>query len=374
MAVAFFLPNRTSLSIWLVQVFTAFYIMLGKAYFPPFHGRVIDDSRTGAAIAFGLAVLWLSRRHLAHVARCMVRPVSNLAERAYRIAGWSFIAGCAGMFAWFIWVRVPPGYAAAFVAASVLAALTLMRVLAETGLPLFFLDTYTFINFLRMVPLGLRSLAAMYFGGHLSVWLGSGQRICIGAAASQAMAIDQDDDVTKNIRSGGLFMLVLTLSLICGWLLILAMTYHYSETPEGGQIAWWGRRQFLPGENLLIDTISGTKPTPLANHMPALLTGGLLVTLFYCLCNFVPGWPIHPVGLLGAGTWCVSQIWQNVFFGWLIKNLLLKYGGSRAYTSAKPFFIGAVVGELLALFLWSGLAAVLALKGLEYHSVTILPY
>lgn len=52
----------------------------------------------------------------------------------------------------------------------------------------------------------------------------------------------------------------------------------------------------------------------------------------------------------------------------------MKFGGSRAYNAARPFFIGAVAGELLALFFWSGIAGALALKGMEYHSVTILPY
>lgn len=188
------------------------------------------------------------------------------------------------------------------------------------GCAIIFLDTHRFINFLRMIPLSLRSLAAMYFGGHLSVWLGSGQRLCIGAAASQAMAINSNDDVPGNARCGGMFMLVISVSLICGWLLILAMTYHYSEPPDGNPIEWWGRLQFMPGEDLLIDTVSGTRPADPAEHLPALITGGLLVIAFYCHCQFVPGWPIHPAGLLGAGTWCVGQIWPNVFFGWLIKK------------------------------------------------------
>ncbi len=374
MAVAFFLPNRTSLSIWLVQVITAFYIMTGRAYFPPFEGHVIGDARTGAAMAFSLVVVWLARHHLLHVARCMVRPVSSPGDRAYRIAGWAFVLSCVAMFSWFLWVRVPAGYAAVFVIAAVLSALVLMRVVAETGLPLFFMSTPTFINFLKMIPVGLRSLSASYFGGIFSVWLGSGQRLCVGAAAIQAMALDKDDDAPRHVRKAGLFMLVLGVSLVCAWLLILFMAYNNSETPDGRPIAWWGRQQFKPAENLLVDTVTGVRGLPFLEHLPGLIVGASLVVLLYGLCHTVPWWPVHPVGLVGTGTWCVSQIWPNVFFGWLIKNALLKYGGSRAYTAAKPFFIGAVIGELFALFLWTGIALALAANGLEYRSVTILPY
>lgn len=374
MAVAFFLPNRTSLSIWLVQVVAAFYIMCGNAYFPPFEGHVIGDTRTGAAIAFSLVVLWLARHHLRHVGRCMVLPVNSKTDRAYRIAGWLFVFSCAAMFSWFLWVRVPAAYAAVFVIAAVLSALVLMRVVAETGLPLFFMSTPTFLNFLKMIPISMRSLSASYFGGIFSVWLGSGQRLCVGAAATQAMALDKDDDVPRHIKKAGLFMLVLVVSLVCAWLLILVMTYNNSETPDGRLIAWWGRQQFKPAENLLVDTVTGVRGLPFLEHLPGLLMGASLVILLYGLCHLVPWWPVHPVGLVGTGTWCVSQIWPNVFFGWLIKNALLKYGGSKAYTAAKPFFIGAVIGELLALFIWTGIALTLAANGLDYESVTILPY
>lgn len=374
MAVAFFLSNRTSFSIWSIQVVTAGYMMIGRAYFPPFKGYSINDTRSGAVFAFALLVAWLGRRHMLHVARCMVRAVSTAQDRAYRLAGWCFAAGCAGMAVWFSWVDVPPVYALLFVVAAVLTALTLMRVVAETGLPLFFLGTDTFLRLLRLLPLGWRTLATMYFGGLLSTWLGSGQRVCVGAVAAQAMAINREDDVPKRVRLGGLFLVVLAVSLVGGWLVILLMGHHHSQTPCGRPVAWWGIRQFRPGEDLLLNTISGISPSSLSEHLPYLAFGGLLVVVLAQLCQMFPAWPLHPIGLLGAGTWCVAQIWPNVFLGWLIRNLLIKIGGTRAYNAARPFFIGVLMGELFALFLWSAISGALALNEMEFHSVNILPY
>jgi hypothetical protein len=373
-AVAFFLPNRTGFSIWSVQIFVAIYLMLGEAYFPPFRGDVIHDARTGTVLAFAAVVVWLARRHLLHVARCTFGRPAHPRDQAYRVAGWCFLAGCAGMLGWFLWVRVPVGYGLIFIGAAVMATLTLMRVVAETGLPLFMLDTGTFLSLLRLIPLSWRSLPAMYFGGQLSVWLGTGQRVCVGAVAAQALALNKEDDVPKHLKLGGLFMLVLTVALVCGWLLILVMSYHYSETPTGRPISEWGRMQFRKGEDLLRDTINGVNPAAPAEHLPALFTGVGVAIVLFNICQRFPRWPLHPIGLLAAGTWPMGQIWFNVFLGWLIRNLLIQYGGTKAYTVTRPFFIGVIMGELLALFLWSALAGALALNGLEYQSVDILPY
>jgi hypothetical protein len=38
---------------------------------------------------------------------------------------------------------------------------------------------------------------------------------------------------------------------------------------------------------------------------------------------------------------------------WLIKKLIVKYGGMNAYKQAKPFFIGMVVGAVVCIFLWN---------------------
>jgi hypothetical protein len=352
----------------------AVYFMIGTAYFPPFRSDVIFDVRAGTLIAFSLAIVWLARRHLLHVARCTFgRPV-NPRDQAYRLAGRCFLVGCAGMLGWYVWVRVPVGYGLAFVGVAVMTTLTLMRVVAETGLPLFMLETWMFRGLLRLIPLSLRSLPAMYFGGHLSVWLGSGQRVCVGAVAMQAMAVDKDNDVPKHLKLGGLFFLVLAVALVCGWLLILAMSYHTPETPFGRPISWWGRAQFVPGEDLLRETISGVKPAVPAEHFPAILTGIVLATVLFMICQRFPAWPLHPIGLLGAATYPLGQIWPSVFLGWLVRNLLIKFGGTKAYTIARPFFIGVIMGELLALFLWSAIAGALALNGSEYHSVNIFPY
>jgi hypothetical protein len=46
-------------------------------------------------------------------------------------------------------------------------------------------------------------------------------------------------------------------------------------------------------------------------------------------------------------------IWGSVLLAWLLKKLIIKYGGMNTYKKAKPFFIGLVVGSVVCIFAWN---------------------
>jgi hypothetical protein len=70
-------------------------------------------------------------------------------------------------------------------------------------------------------------------------------------------------------------------------------------------------------------------------------------------------WPLHPVGLAVSSSWSMSMLWFPMFLSWLIKTLMLRYGGSKIYRPAIPFFIGLVLGEFVIGSFWNlyGVAA-----------------
>ena len=43
-----------------------------------------------------------------------------------------------------------------------------------------------------------------------------------------------------------------------------------------------------------------------------------------------------------------NAAWPSVFLGWLCAVLVLRYGGSRVYRIAGCFFVGVIVGDILA--------------------------
>ena len=70
-------------------------------------------------------------------------------------------------------------------------------------------------------------------------------------------------------------------------------------------------------------------------------------------------WNLHPVGYAISGSWAINPMIGSIFIGWLLKWLVLKYGGIRLHRKAIPFFLGLVLGEFLIGSFWSLLAVFL---------------
>jgi hypothetical protein len=75
--------------------------------------------------------------------------------------------------------------------------------------------------------------------------------------------------------------------------------------------------------------------------------------------------PLHPIGYIMASSGAVSRWWFSYFAGWLIKSLVMKYGGSSTHLLVRPFMIGLILGNLTAMVLWMLIG---------FHSGTQIPY
>ena len=96
-----------------------------------------------------------------------------------------------------------------------------------------------------------------------------------------------------------------------------------------------------------------TPTQPDAGAMKAYGFGAFFVLLLSFLRARFVWWPFHPAGYLVSGSFGLFRLWFPIFLSWLIKTLLLRYGGLRAYRAALPFFLGLILGEFGAGFLRS---------------------
>ena len=101
---------------------------------------------------------------------------------------------------------------------------------------------------------------------------------------------------------------------------------------------------------------------PLAPDYWALgFTGiGLLFALFLMLMRMKFFWfPFHPAAYATVcGSWAVNYIWFSLGIVWVLKLLLLKYGGRNAHRQAMPFFLGLILGQFTVGSLWTILGMV----------------
>ena len=84
----------------------------------------------------------------------------------------------------------------------------------------------------------------------------------------------------------------------------------------------------------------------------AIAAGFALTLVLNALRMRVAWFPFHPVGYAVSGSWSLSLLWLPLLIAWIIKVVLLRYGGLRAYRQSLPFFLGIILGECIIGSLW----------------------
>ena len=69
------------------------------------------------------------------------------------------------------------------------------------------------------------------------------------------------------------------------------------------------------------------------------------------------GWPFHPLGYALSASWTAMVFWFPMFVAWLVKWVIVHYGGMRLYARARPFFLGLIFGEFSSAVFWTLVAA-----------------
>ncbi|MBN2712736.1 MAG: hypothetical protein JXR97_09960, partial [Planctomycetes bacterium] len=87
---------------------------------------------------------------------------------------------------------------------------------------------------------------------------------------------------------------------------------------------------------------------PDSDVMLSLFLGIAGVVIFSLLRFRFSWWPIHPLIFCVWGTYPIGATAPAFLIGWIIKELIVKFAGGKAYQELKPLFLGLIVGELLA--------------------------
>jgi hypothetical protein len=73
---------------------------------------------------------------------------------------------------------------------------------------------------------------------------------------------------------------------------------------------------------------------------------GIMSLLMFARWRYI-GWPLHPLGYPIGPIWIMDALWFNMFLAWLIKVIVLKYGGVELYRNTRPFFLGLILGNVV---------------------------
>lgn len=90
-------------------------------------------------------------------------------------------------------------------------------------------------------------------------------------------------------------------------------------------------------------------------------------SVFLIMRRFFFWWPFHAAGYVIGGTWSLNLLWFSIFLSWLVKWIILKFGGLKMHRKATSFFIGLVLGQFVMASFWGLLGSILSRR--MYHFI-----
>jgi hypothetical protein len=315
----------------------------------------------GAVILLGLITLWSARRAIGEAVRKAFgagRDVDDSNEvLPHAVSVWGLVAGLAGVVIWLTWSGMDLWFACVLVAVALLGILAATRMIAEGGL--------VFVQFPMMVQswllrvigqstLGPANLVAMSFTG---VWVGDIRVLMMPALANSTKLADHAG--VKQRHLFWLFLIAIVVSIAVSSFTVLYLGYTRGGLKTDSWVFENVSRDWF--QNMAQTNIptkeQEEKGQPAGDSMYrsrtyASAVGAVFMVFLTVMRARFLWWPFHPLGFPFAIMPAMQRIWLCIFIGWLLKVVILRYGGAVLFRKLKPLFYGLILGEFVTAGLW----------------------
>jgi len=311
----------------------------------------VTEQTFGAFAALGIFALWTGRSYFAGLVKDLLRgrapPDQRRQVLPYQAAFGGLVVGLVilGLFATNL-MGITVAAAALFLGGYLLIAFSITRMRAEFGLPV-----HGFWTGPLAVMVGIAGPRAMgsrnLIGLSLFFWLVRAQRSQPMPHGLEGLTLGE----RRGVASPRL-LIAITAAIIVGtvagfWSMVhLGYTHGFINSPAlAGAVGSIG-----------FNRTASWLTFPQAPHMGRLagLVGGTVFTLALLVLRqrFI-WWPFHPAGYATAVMMFMGLLWLPMLIAWVVKSLVLRYGGHKLYRRFIPFFLGVILGEFLVGTLWA---------------------
>lgn len=386
---AYFLPLDLAFSCWFFYVARKAFQVVGAVQgwdsasnvgFPFF-----EQQSSGAWIALGCVVVWGLRsqfrsawakcewggkrreargeRHEAGPLQDGAAMVSPMAEKRHYRAAFSGLAVGILFLSWFSWKTALAGWVALiFFGLFFLLAIAMTRVRAELGAPheIFFVNPRTvLVTLFGINTIGAQSLSTT----SVLYWYNRCYRCHPMPNHIEAFKLAEGGRMQLG-RLIALIAFATVVATICACWANLAVTYSEGATSKAaGFKTWVGFESY--------DRLNAWLQTPVKREwtQTAYVIGGAVVVLGLRLMRgaFL-WWPFHPAGYALAVSFAMDYFWFAFFVSWLIKLIIVRFGGMKLHNSGIPFFLGLTLGDYVCGSLW---AIYGPMNGLQVYKIFI---
>lgn len=343
----------------------------------------LSNATAGAYIAYAAIILFTGRHYYKSVIVKACKPSSCDDEDSNGIWGArlllvSFI-GLTLSLTWSFGLDFPT--ALLFGLLTLLAFLVFTRIICETGIPylqILWNPAMILTKMLGLATVGAGPIVILHFI-NTAVLMDAKNAMMPFVSNSLKLA----EDFRIKIKKLCLLLIVIIIAAIL-FSLITRLYQHYTfgaNVVGDGYAKSWVQNRFLqvsadqlgdledvklrhpPGQpqDTFFQRLGYLEPS--STTLFHMLMGAIGVAAFFLLRTRFTGFPLHPVLFLVWATWPVGMTFYSFLIGWVVRELIIKYGGDHVYQKCKPFFIGLIIGELSLFFLSS-------LCGMNYNLFT----
>jgi hypothetical protein len=364
----YFLPLDLSFSCWFFFIFWKLQMVAASALAldaaPDF--PYVRHQAFGGYVAILVMLTWTSRGYLKQVWLKLCERKSELDDSdepmTYRMAAGGAVIGFLLLALFMKQVGMSPVVAIAAFLIYFILATAIARMRAELGPPVHDLH-FSGPDYMITSTAGLSNLTkGDMVGLTYFFWFNRAYRGHPMPIGIEGMKMAQSASASQ--RKFCIAMLIaVVVGAIATWWGFLHLCYEYglgAKVSHGSGFAqaafrnlegWMARPQGLERPNW------GTAGAMSAGFVFCMLLGFLRLNVNY--------FPFHPIGYAISGSWSINLVWAPILIAWLIKIVMLKYGGLKLYKQAVPFFLGLILGEMIIGCAWTLIGLAL---GVPYYS------
>jgi hypothetical protein len=355
--VSFLIPSNISFSLWSFEILymglTVVYVLLGYGGNRQSMGHVRNGIGSGAVLIFGLVTLWTCRRYL--LCAFAPRVLKGLGVDEAKELRWSsslFVASVValvsllsfGLGANLFWV-IMSFLITMIVAIAIVRAVSEGGILGIEGGAGLIMKGIFGMSQPWCAPILLAPMAA--FSGFL---MGHGRGF-IAPMIANSLKIREEFKMRRSHFHIAIWSAIIIATVVSLVTLIL-ISYDRGADNMDGWINTHAARAIIGSAQGMAEDLGGVRSADRRWFIAgAVLMGGLLFGR-----RRVFGIP-HPLGLLMIMNRSMYGFWASIMIGWCAKHMVSKYCSHAQYVAVRRFFIGLVLGHLLAiLFGWDSMA------------------
>jgi hypothetical protein len=308
--------------------------------------ELLNYQGLGALIVFVGIGLWVGREHLAQVWKKFLGQDSELSDddeiMTYRSAVSGCLIGTIVMIGWFVYLGTPLWAATLFVFLAMVIFTGLARVVAEAGIaaiisPMVAPDFMVYgLGSQLLGATATASFSMSYiFAADIRVFL-------MGVVANGLKLIE---GMNRHSRRIVFWAIVIAIILGITGSLFTVMSLGYRDGGINSNV-WF----FKNMPNIIYKTAATNIEEPEGVYWMGMsfvgAGAGAMLALTWLRQRFL-WWPLHPIGFPIMTSWLVDWMWFSIFFAWLIKVTILKYGGASLFARSRYFFLGLIAGRML---------------------------